>query len=57
MPDNPTASTLRGILAMLLAVAFFAGMDAVLKLFSTHYPAMQVGACLLYTSPSPRDRG
>ena len=44
MTDHPTAAPLRGIVAMLVAVACFAGMDAVLKLFSTHYPAMQVGA-------------
>jgi drug/metabolite transporter (DMT)-like permease len=29
---------------MLLAVGLFAGMDTFLKLFSEHYPAMQVGA-------------
>jgi drug/metabolite transporter (DMT)-like permease len=34
----------RGIAAMLAAVGFFAAMDAFLKLFSTHYPALQVSA-------------
>jgi len=38
------SQTLRGIAAMLLAVAFFAAMDAFLKLFSTHYPAVQISA-------------
>jgi drug/metabolite transporter (DMT)-like permease len=35
---------LRGIVAMLLAVAFFAGMDAVLKLFAANYPPLEVAA-------------
>lgn len=35
---------LRGILAMLLAVGFFSGMDALLKLLSQRYPAVQVSA-------------
>lgn len=35
---------LRGIRAMLVAVAAFAAMDAVLKVLSSHYPAMQIGA-------------
>lgn len=35
---------LRGIGAMLCAVAFFAGMDAVLKLFAASYPPLQVAA-------------
>jgi drug/metabolite transporter (DMT)-like permease len=35
-------TALRGIIAMLLAVGFFAGMDAFLKLFSQSYPAVQV---------------
>lgn len=39
-----SALYLRGIGAMLLAVAAFAAMDAVLKVFAGHYPAMQVGA-------------
>jgi drug/metabolite transporter (DMT)-like permease len=33
---------LRAIALMLLAVAAFAGMDSMLKLFSQHYPSMQV---------------
>jgi len=37
-------SQLRGIGFMLVAVAAFAGMDAVLKLLSASYPPMQVGA-------------
>ncbi|NJO13665.1 MAG: hypothetical protein HC872_09615, partial [Gammaproteobacteria bacterium] len=36
--------TLRGVAAMLAAVGFFAGMDAFLKLFASHYPAVQVSA-------------
>ncbi len=35
---------LRGIFAMLLAVGFFSGMDALLKLLSQSYPALQVSA-------------
>lgn len=35
---------LRGIVAMLVAVAAFAGMDAILKLLTDHYPPMQIGA-------------
>lgn len=35
---------LRGIAAMLIAVGFFALMDTFLKLFSTHYPALEVSA-------------
>lgn len=35
---------LRGILTMLVAVGFFAAMDAVLKFFAGHYPPLQVGA-------------
>jgi len=35
---------LRGIASMLLAVAFFAGMDAVLKLFAASYPPLEVAA-------------
>jgi drug/metabolite transporter (DMT)-like permease len=35
---------LRGIAAMLLAVGFFALMDTFLKLFSAHYPALEVSA-------------
>jgi drug/metabolite transporter (DMT)-like permease len=35
---------LRGIASMLLAVGFFALMDTFLKLFSAHYPAIEVSA-------------
>lgn len=35
---------LRGILAMLFAVGFFAAMDAVLKVFAAVYPPLQVAA-------------
>lgn len=35
---------LRGILAMLLAVGFFSGMDTLLKLLAQSYPALQVSA-------------
>lgn len=35
---------LRGISSMLVAVASFAGMDAVLKLLASDYPPLQVGA-------------
>jgi len=38
------SGNLRSILAMLAAVAFFSVMDAVLKLLSAHYPALQVAA-------------
>jgi drug/metabolite transporter (DMT)-like permease len=37
-------TTLRGIGFMLVAVACFAGMDAVLKVLSAFYPPLQVGA-------------
>jgi drug/metabolite transporter (DMT)-like permease len=40
----PRAENLRGIAAMLAAVAAFAGMDTVLKVLAGHYPPMQVGA-------------
>jgi len=36
--------TLRAIVSMIGAVAAFAGMDALLKVFSTAYPAMEVAA-------------
>lgn len=39
-PTNP----LRAAIAMLVAVAFFALMDAGLKLLSPHYPALQLAA-------------
>ncbi|WP_342351596.1 DMT family transporter [Rhodoferax fermentans] len=35
---------LRSISAMLVAVGFFAFMDTILKVLSTHYPALQVAA-------------
>ncbi|GAP35367.1 DMT family transporter [Piscinibacter sakaiensis] len=38
------SANLRGIVAMLIAVAFFSWMDAVMKLLVAHYPAMQVAA-------------
>lgn len=40
MPTNP----LRAAIAMLIAVAFFALMDAGLKLLSPHYPSLQLAA-------------
>jgi drug/metabolite transporter (DMT)-like permease len=39
-----TSQNLRGIGAMLVAVAAFAGMDTVLKVLAGHYPPMQIGA-------------
>ena len=38
------SENLRGVAAMMVAVAAFAGMDAVLKVLAGHYPPMQVGA-------------
>jgi len=38
------STTLRGIACMLIAVASFAGMDAVLKVLAGVYPPLQVGA-------------
>ncbi len=38
------SQNLRGIAAMLVAVAAFAGMDAMLKVLAARYPPMQVGA-------------
>lgn len=38
------SATLRGIVAMVVAVGFFSLMDALLKSLSAHYPAMQVAA-------------
>lgn len=40
----PSTGTLRGITAMLLACAFFACMDALLKSLAGHYPPVQVMA-------------
>ena len=39
-----TSNKLRGVAAMLLAMAMFSFMDTGLKLLSPHYPAMQVAA-------------
>ena len=39
-----TRGNLRGIYAMLLAVAMFSLMDTAMKLLAAHYPAMQVAA-------------
>ncbi|MFT3812507.1 MAG: DMT family transporter [Acidovorax sp.] len=38
------SSTLRGIVAMLLACLFFAGMDSLLKVLGQHFPPAQVAA-------------
>lgn len=43
-------SNLRGIGAMLLAVAMFSLMDTGLKLLSPHYPALQVAAMRAFSS-------
>ncbi len=40
----PASSNLRSILAMLLAVAFFSLMDAVMKTLGANYPPIQVAA-------------
>lgn len=45
-----TRGNIRSIYAMLIAVAFFALMDAVLKVLSTRYPAMQVASLRALTS-------
>ncbi len=37
-------TTTRGVYAMFVAVAAFSFMDALLKMFSAHYPALQVSA-------------
>src|ERR1700752_1491531 len=39
-----SSQRLRGIVAMLLSVGFFSGMDVLLKLLAGHYPAVQVSA-------------
>ncbi len=39
-----SSQRVRGIVAMLLSVGFFAAMDVLLKLLSGHYPAVQVSA-------------
>lgn len=44
-PHHPSHhGNLRSISAMLVAVGFFAFMDTILKVLSTHYPALQVAA-------------
>jgi drug/metabolite transporter (DMT)-like permease len=43
-PMDAHHGNLRSISAMLVAVGFFAAMDALLKVLSTRYPAMQVAA-------------
>jgi drug/metabolite transporter (DMT)-like permease len=44
VPIHPGAGNLRSIIAMLLAVAFFSLMDAVLKALSARYPVLQIAA-------------
>ncbi len=44
MPTRPSSSNLRSIVAMLVAVGFFALMDAVLKTLAARYPVMQITA-------------
>ena len=44
MPTRPSSSNLRSIVAMLVAVGFFALMDAVLKTLAARYPVMQIAA-------------
>lgn len=41
-PTSAHHGNLRSISAMLVAVGFFAFMDTILKILSTHYPALQV---------------
>lgn len=43
-PNQSSGAPARGIVAMLLAVACFALMDAVLKQLAQHYPPLQVAA-------------
>lgn len=43
-PAHKKTGNLPGIVAMLAAVAFFASMDASMKMLSAHYPTMQVTA-------------
>lgn len=52
MPSPPAApaSHLRGIVAMLCAVALFSLMDACMKALSPHYPPMQIAALRGLTS-------
>jgi len=44
MTSSSTSGNLRSIVAMLIAVGFFALMDAVLKTLSARYPALQIAA-------------
>lgn len=44
MSPSRSSSNLRSIIAMLVAVGFFALMDAVLKTLAAHYPVMQIAA-------------
>ena len=43
-PNHHPSGNLRSIVAMLVAVGFFALMDSVLKLLSTRYPVLQIAA-------------
>ena len=43
-PNHRASGNLRSIVAMLLAVAFFSLMDAVLKALSARYPVLQIAA-------------
>lgn len=43
-PAHAKRERLRGIVAMLCAIAMFSGMDAFLKMLVQHYPPMQVSA-------------
>jgi drug/metabolite transporter (DMT)-like permease len=43
-------TTARGVLAMFVAVAALSFMDALLKMFSAHYPAIQVSAIRAFAS-------
>jgi drug/metabolite transporter (DMT)-like permease len=43
-PNDTHQGNLKSISAMLVAVGFFAVMDAILKVLSTRYPALQVAA-------------
>ena len=44
VPISRFRGRLQGIVSMLAAAAFFAGMDAILKLFAGYYPPVQVSA-------------
>jgi drug/metabolite transporter (DMT)-like permease len=43
-PNHHASGNLRSIIAMLVAVAFFALMDAVLKVLAARYPVLQIAA-------------